>query len=60
MAASTANAYVHPNGNSMQEGTREYPKKLVILRGFGHYDVFTPPALDLVMAEAIPWFWRYL
>ena len=30
MAASTANAYVHPNGNAMQEGTREYPKKLVI------------------------------
>ena len=36
------------------------PKKLVILRGFGHYDVFTAPALDLVLAEAIPWFWRYL
>jgi fermentation-respiration switch protein FrsA (DUF1100 family) len=36
------------------------PKKLVVLSGFGHYDVFTAPALDLVMAEAIPWFWRYL
>jgi fermentation-respiration switch protein FrsA (DUF1100 family) len=36
------------------------PKKLVVLEGFGHYDVFTTPALDLVMAEAIPWFWRYL
>jgi fermentation-respiration switch protein FrsA (DUF1100 family) len=36
------------------------PKKLVILRGFGHYEVFTPPALDLVMAEAIPWFEEYL
>ena len=36
------------------------PKKLVVLSGFGHYDVFTGPALDLVMAEAIPWFWRYL
>ncbi|HLZ07929.1 MAG TPA: alpha/beta hydrolase, partial [Chloroflexota bacterium] len=36
------------------------PKKLVVLRGFGHYDVFTSPALDLVMAEAIPWFRQYL
>jgi uncharacterized protein len=36
------------------------PKKLVVLPGFGHYDVFTSPALDLVMAEAIPWFERYL
>jgi fermentation-respiration switch protein FrsA (DUF1100 family) len=36
------------------------PKKLVVLRGFGHYDVFTSPALDLVMAEAIPWYRQYL
>ena len=36
------------------------PKRLVVLRGFGHYEVFTSPALDLVMAEAIPWFERYL
>src|SRR5439155_25631429 len=36
------------------------PKKLVVLRGFGDYDVFTSPALDRVMREAIPWVWRYL
>jgi pimeloyl-ACP methyl ester carboxylesterase len=36
------------------------PKRLVVLEGFGHYDVFTPPALDQVMAEAIPWFQQYL
>lgn len=36
------------------------PKRLVVLNGFGHYDVFTSPALDQVMAEAIPWFREYL
>jgi len=36
------------------------PKKLVVLRGFGHYEVFSPPALVLAMAEAIPWFATYL
>jgi pimeloyl-ACP methyl ester carboxylesterase len=36
------------------------PKRLVVLEGFGHYDVFTPPALDQVMAEAVPWFQQYL
>ena len=36
------------------------PKKLVVLRGFGHYEVFTPPALDQVMAETIPWFQAHL
>jgi uncharacterized protein len=36
------------------------PKKLVVLRGYGHYEVFTPPALDEVMAEALPWYRRYL
>ena len=30
MAASTFNSYVHTNGTPMQEGPREYPKKLVI------------------------------
>lgn len=36
------------------------PNKLVVLRDYGHYEVFTPPALDQVMAEAIPWYERYL
>lgn len=36
------------------------PKKLVVLRGFGHYEVFTSPALDQVMEEALPWFRTYL
>lgn len=30
MATSTVNTYIQPNGTAMQEGPREYPKKLVI------------------------------
>lgn len=36
------------------------PKKLVVLEGFGHYQVFTPPAIDQVMAEVTAWFETYL
>lgn len=36
------------------------PKSLLILRGFGHYEVFTPPALDQVMDESTRWYRRYL
>jgi dipeptidyl aminopeptidase/acylaminoacyl peptidase len=36
------------------------PKKLVTLRGFGHYEVYSKPAFDLVMAETTAWFDKYL
>jgi uncharacterized protein len=36
------------------------PKKLIILKGFGHYDVYSGEALRQVMAEAIPWFQQHL
>jgi dipeptidyl aminopeptidase/acylaminoacyl peptidase len=36
------------------------PRKLVILRGFGHYEVFTSPAVDDVMVETLAWYRRYL
>ena len=36
------------------------PKKLVILRGYGHYEVFTPPGLDEVMDETLAWYRTYL
>lgn len=36
------------------------PKKLVILRGYGHYEVFTPPGLNEVMRETLDWFDRYV
>ncbi len=36
------------------------PHKLVVLRGYGHYEVFYPPAIDEVMAETLAWYRRYL
>jgi len=36
------------------------PKKLVTLRGFGHYEVYVEPAFSQVMAETKSWFGRYL
>ena len=36
------------------------PKKLVMLHGFGHYEVYTGEAFRQVMAATVPWFQRYL
>ena len=36
------------------------PKKLVVLPGYGHYEVYAEPALGEVMAETIAWFETYM
>ncbi len=36
------------------------PRKLVILKGYGHYEVFTSPALDAVMDETLAWYHAHL
>jgi fermentation-respiration switch protein FrsA (DUF1100 family) len=36
------------------------PKRLVVLKGFGHYEVYAKPAFDLVMGETAAWYRRYL
>jgi dipeptidyl aminopeptidase/acylaminoacyl peptidase len=36
------------------------PKKLVTLRGFGHYEVYAEPAFSQVMDETTAWFRKYL
>ena len=36
------------------------PKKLVVLHGFGHYEVYTGEAFRQVMAETLPWFRQHL
>lgn len=36
------------------------PKKLVVLKGFGHYQVYLEPGFGLVMDEATRWYQRYL
>jgi alpha-beta hydrolase superfamily lysophospholipase len=36
------------------------PKKLVVLSGYGHYQVFVPPAIEQVMVETVAWFRQHL
>jgi dipeptidyl aminopeptidase/acylaminoacyl peptidase len=36
------------------------PKKLVVLKGVGHYEVYAEPALTQVMDETVAWFGQYL
>ena len=36
------------------------PKKLVVLPGVGHYEVYTKPAFDVIMRETITWLKKYL
>ena len=36
------------------------PKKLVVLKGYGHYEVYVEPALGEVMAAAVDWYDQHL
>ena len=36
------------------------PKKLVVLEGYGHYEVYLEPAFSEVMRETLAWYQRYL
>ena len=36
------------------------PKKLVVLEGVGHYEVYSEPAFSQVMRETVAWFQAYL
>ena len=36
------------------------PKKLVVLKGVGHYEVYAEPAFTQVMAETLAWFQEHL
>lgn len=36
------------------------PKKLVILNGYGHYEVYAEPAFSEVMTETVAWYKKYL
>ena len=36
------------------------PKKLVVLEGYGHYEVYTEPAFGEVMRETVAWFGEHL
>ena len=36
------------------------PKKLMTLKGYGHYEVYREPAFSEVMRETIAWYQRYV
>jgi dipeptidyl aminopeptidase/acylaminoacyl peptidase len=36
------------------------PKKLVVLKGYGHYGVYLPPGFDEVMKATLDWYRQYL
>ncbi len=36
------------------------PKKLVVLRGYGHYEVYMEPAFSEVMPATLAWYRQYL
>ena len=36
------------------------PKKLVVLKGYGHYEVYVDPAFTEVMDETVAWFQKYM
>ena len=36
------------------------PKKLVILKGYGHYEVYAEPAFSEVMAETLAWYEKWM
>ena len=36
------------------------PKKLVVLKGVGHYEVYAEPAFSQVMNETVAWYQKYL
>ena len=36
------------------------PKKLVVLKGYGHYEVYSEPAFSEVMGETLEWYGKYL
>jgi uncharacterized protein len=36
------------------------PKRLVVLKRYGHYEVYTEPAFSEVMVATLEWYQRYL
>ena len=36
------------------------PKKLIVLKGYGHYEVYSEPAFSEVMGETLEWYGEYL
>ncbi|HEY3083222.1 MAG TPA: alpha/beta fold hydrolase [Chloroflexota bacterium] len=57
---SDADELVLPEESEQMYRRAGEPKKLVVLSGYGHYQVFVPPAIDQVIEETVAWYRRYL
>jgi dipeptidyl aminopeptidase/acylaminoacyl peptidase len=51
---------VPPEESIQLHARADEPKKLVVLRGFGHYEVYAEPAFSQVMDATIAWYREHL
>ncbi len=50
----------HPKAPEQLYAHAGEPKKLVVLEGVGHYEVYAEPAFSQVMNETVAWYQKYL
>ena len=51
---------VPPEESQSLYALADEPKRLVVLKGYGHYDVYTEPAFGEVMAATLAWYRAHL
>jgi fermentation-respiration switch protein FrsA (DUF1100 family) len=51
---------VPPDESAQLYARAKEPKRLVVLKGYGHYEVYTEPAFSEVMAAALEWYRQHL
>ncbi len=51
---------VLPEESEQLYANAKEPKKLVVLKGYGHYEVYAEPAFSEVMAATLDWYRQYL
>jgi dipeptidyl aminopeptidase/acylaminoacyl peptidase len=51
---------VPPEESAQLYARAQEPKRLVVLKGYGHYEVYSEPAFSEVMATTLEWFHQYL
>jgi len=51
---------VPPDESAQLYALAREPKRLLVLKGYGHYEVYTEPAFSEVMAATLEWYRQYL
>jgi uncharacterized protein len=51
---------VPPEASERLYACAKEPKRLVVLKGYGHYEVYTEPSFSEVMVATVEWYQRYL